>query len=105
MVAPFGSDVTYNYAYMPMEIDASVFGIDRDAVYERLKAYNDFARRYFYPLVCDYACYRNVPVNEPLTVARGVADRILSLPIYVELELGDVDRICEMIRSMSAAAY
>lgn len=103
-VPPFSRDVTYNYAYMPVEIDPEDFGVGRDYVYEELKTYNVFARRYFYPLVCDFACYRDVPVDSPLTVARRVADRILTLPIYPDLALEDVDRICEMIRSMSVSA-
>ena len=103
-VPPFDRDVTYNYAYMPIEIDPEEFGVGRDVIYEQLKTYNVFARRYFYPLVCDFACYRGVPVSSPLTVARRVADRILTLPIYPDLALEDVDRICEMIRSMSVPA-
>ena len=100
-VPPFENNVKYNYAYMPIEIDPELFGIGRDEVHERLTTYNVFARRYFYPLVCDYACYCHVPVSTPLTVARAVANRILTLPIYPDLELADVDRICEMIGSMS----
>lgn len=34
-----------------------------------------------------YACYRSVSVNDPLTVARRVVDRIMTLPIYDSLEL------------------
>jgi dTDP-4-amino-4,6-dideoxygalactose transaminase len=92
------SDIRFNYAYMPIEIDEQQFGISRDALYEKLKEYNVYARRYFYPLVCDFACYRSVSVKDPLTVARRVADRILTLPIYDGLELSDVEVICEIIR-------
>ena len=96
-VAPLPDTVGYNYAYMPLEIEPAEFGISRDALYEALKRYNIFSRRYFYPLVCDFACYRSIPVSDPLTVARAVADRILTLPIYHDLSLDDVDRICEVI--------
>jgi dTDP-4-amino-4,6-dideoxygalactose transaminase len=92
------SEVKYNYAYMPIEVDEQEFGVSRNALYERLKQYNVHVRRYFYPLVCDYACYRNVFVKDPLTVARRVADRILTLPIYDGLQLSDVEAICDMIR-------
>ena len=61
---------------MPIEVDEQEFGMSRDALYEKLKEYNVYSRRYFYPLICDYACYRNVSVKDPLTVARRVADRI-----------------------------
>jgi dTDP-4-amino-4,6-dideoxygalactose transaminase len=66
-------------------------------LYEKLKEYNVFARRYFYPLVCDFACYQSTPVLDPLTVARGVAERIVTIPIYDGLELDDVEKICRII--------
>ena len=71
--------------------------MSRDALYEKLKEYNVFSRRYFYPLITDYACYRNVSVKDPLTVAKGVANRILTLPIYDGLQPSDVEIICEII--------
>ena len=90
-------EIDYNYAYFPIEVDEQKFGISRDQLYEELKEYNIFTRRYFYPLICDFACYRNVPVADPLETARGVAERILILPIYYDLELDDVNRICEIV--------
>jgi dTDP-4-amino-4,6-dideoxygalactose transaminase len=95
--------VEYNYSYFPVEIDESLFGISRDALFEKLQAYNVFARRYFYPLVNDFYCYRHIELPDPLTVARGVADRILNLPMYNELELHDVEKICAIIRHIQAA--
>ena len=66
-------------------------------MYEKLKQYNVFTRRYFYPLVCDFACYKSVAVKDPLTVARRVSSKILTLPIYYDLQLEDVHRICDII--------
>jgi dTDP-4-amino-4,6-dideoxygalactose transaminase len=93
-------DIRYNHVYMPIEVDEKEFGLNRDALYEKLKRYNVFSRRYFYPLICDYACYRSVSINDPLTVARRVTDRILTLPIYDGLQLSDVETICEIIMSL-----
>ena len=90
-------DVSYNYAYMPIEVDEKEFGMTRDQLYDKLKEYNIYSRRYFYPLVCDFACYKSVAVKDPLTVARKVSDRILTLPIYYNLELDQVERICDII--------
>ncbi len=90
-------NISYNYAYMPVEIDETAFGMSRDMLYEKLKEYNVFARRYFYPLVCDFACYQSTPILDPLTVARGVAERILTIPIYDSLELDDVEKISRII--------
>jgi len=93
-------DIRYNHAYMPVEVDEQEFGMSRDALYEKLKSYNVFTRRYFYPLLCDFACYRSVHVKDPLTVARKVAERILTLPIYDSLPIEDVETICEMIKAI-----
>jgi len=100
LVPELSLDVRYNYAYLPIEIDDKEFGMSRDMLYEELKKYNLFTRRYFYPLVCDLACYRSVSVKDPLTVARRVADHILTLPIYDSLRLSDVEAICGIITAL-----
>jgi len=43
-------------------------------------------------------------MNDPLTVARSVAGRILTLPIYSELGVDDVERICDIIRDIRSHA-
>jgi dTDP-4-amino-4,6-dideoxygalactose transaminase len=91
------ANVKFNYSYFPVEIDADQFGIDRDQLYNALQGFNIFTRRYFYPLVTDFACYRSLSVKDPLKTARGAAKRILTLPIYDSLELHDVQRICDCI--------
>ena len=95
-------DVRYNYAYMPIEVDEKQFGMNRDRLYEELKKYNIHTRRYFYPLICDYSCYRSVSVKDPLIVARFVSSRILTLPIYYDLSLEDVQKICNIIIMLSS---
>lgn len=90
-------NVQHNYAYYPIEVDAAAFGLDRDGLYTWLRKHNVIARRYFYPLVCDFACYRGVVVEDALTVSRDVASRILTLPIYYGLSLADVNKICDVI--------
>jgi dTDP-4-amino-4,6-dideoxygalactose transaminase len=100
-VPALSPDIKCNHAYMPIEVDESEFGMSRDALYEKLKEWNVHTRRYFYPLICDYPCYRSVSVTDPLTVARRVAGRILTLPIYDSLEVSDVEKICEIIQHLS----
>jgi dTDP-4-amino-4,6-dideoxygalactose transaminase len=96
--------MTYNYAYMPIEVEEKQYGLSRDGLYEGLKKYNVFARRYFYPLLNDFACYQSVSITDPLTAARAAADRIMTLPIYSNLTDEDVSRICQIIASISRAA-
>jgi dTDP-4-amino-4,6-dideoxygalactose transaminase len=91
-------DIQYNYAYMPVEVDENKYGMSRDRLYEVLKKHNIYSRRYFYPLVCDFECYKNVSVNDPLIVARKVAGRILTLPIYEGLLEADICKICDVIK-------
>ena len=62
------------------------------------------ARRYFYPLVPDFPCYRGLVASDKLPVARRVASRILTLPIYSDLALDDVDRICDIIEHIHLEA-
>ncbi len=90
-------DVSYNYAYQPVEIIEEEIGMSRDAIYSTLKEYNIYTRRYFYPLLCDYPCYRSVAVRDQLKVARKITKRILTLPIYPDLSLDDVERISDII--------
>ncbi len=91
-------DVSYNYAYLPVEVEEQAFGMSRDALYAKFKEFNVFTRRYFYPLICDFACYQQISLTDPLKTARRVADQILILPIYDKLEEADVVKICDILK-------
>jgi dTDP-4-amino-4,6-dideoxygalactose transaminase len=90
-------EVRHNYAYAPVLFDEAEFGVGRDRVYTDLESFNVLTRRYFYPLVCDFACYKAVAVEGSLATARRVASQVLCLPIYADLSLDDVNRICDMV--------
>jgi len=93
--------VTYGYSYFPIIIDKEVYGISRDALYEKLKENNIFARRYFYPLISSFEPYRELSSSniENLKVANEISDNILCLPIYVELNNDDIIFITNLIRN------
>jgi len=95
--------VRSNHAYFPVRIE-SEFPIDRDALYQRFRDQDILVRRYFYPLISDFPMYRGLPSADPalLPVARDMAQRVLCLPIYPDLGDDDVERICEVIRSVTA---
>jgi len=97
MPPPMPADISYNYAYFPVEVDQKEFGLSRDGLYQGLRQYNVYSRRYFYPLVSDFACYQSLSTKDPLTVARRVADGILTLPIYDSIALDNVEMICDII--------
>jgi dTDP-4-amino-4,6-dideoxygalactose transaminase len=84
-----------NYAYFPVVFDG--FKMDRDEVFEALKAEDVFSRKYFYPLTSSFECYRNRFNPDETPVAKLIADRVLTLPLYADLSLSDVDRICKTI--------
>lgn len=92
------SNVDHNYAYMPVVFDSKVFGATRDDVFDALGRENIKARKYFYPLTSDFACYRETYDSSLTPVAKGVAEHVLTLPMYADLALEDVDIICEIIR-------
>lgn len=92
-------NVKHNYAYMPIVLDET-FGKSRDELFDFLSAHDIFTRKYFYPLINDYACYRNVYSSESTPIASRIARNVLTLPLYAELDLQDVDRICDLIVSI-----
>jgi len=94
-------NVSANYAYFPIEINAELFGMSRDKFCERLREYNVFARRYFYPLLTDFACYRDAAKADDLAVATQAANNILCLPMSDYLTSEQVDRICDIINGKS----
>lgn len=89
--------VQYNYAYMPVVFDG--YKMDRDQVFARLQEYNIFARKYFYPCINSYACYREQFRAQDTPVAQRIASQVLTLPLYAELPLEVVDEICDLILS------
>ena len=89
--------VRHNYAYLPVVFEEGAFGATRDDVFEALAGAGIGARKYFYPLVSDYACYRSVYASERTPIAKHLADRVLTLPMYADLAPEDVDRICDIV--------
>lgn len=92
-------NVTPNYAYLPVIFYG--FKKTRDEVYEELKQNGIISRKYFYPLVSEMECYKKMHyLNLRKTpVAKHIAECVLTLPLYAELSMDDVDTICKIIRS------
>lgn len=94
--------VEKNYAYFPIVIDEKELGATRNEVFDALASQGIGARKYFYPLTNTFECYRGQFDPEKTPVALHVSKRVLTLPLYADLALEDVDRICEVIRGMKA---
>ncbi len=87
--------VKSNHSYFPVVFDG--YQLSRDAVFEKLKSEGIYARKYFYPLTNSFECYKDRFDVEKTPVAKYIADRVLTLPLYADLALEDVDRICNII--------
>ena len=90
-------NVESNYAYFPVVFES--YKYTRNEVFAMLQEHGITARKYFYPLTNSFECYRNYPTAgvEKTPIAQHMALRVLTLPLYADLPLVDVDRICDII--------
>ena len=90
--------VRHNYAYFPIFVSKE-YGISRDALYEKLKEHNIYGRRYFYPLISTFSAYKGLESARPdnLPIAHKLADQVLCLPMFAELQDEDVERTIDII--------
>lgn len=65
--------------------------------FDELGQRNVYARKYFYPAINEMSCYKEEYKDWPTPVAHDVATRVLTLPVYEELSLEDVDMICDIV--------
>lgn len=89
-------DVESNYAYFPVVFEED-FGKTRDDVMQELAKNNIFTRKYFYPLTTDMECYNKQYDSSETPIAKYISNRVLTLPLFEELSLENVNRICDII--------
>ena len=91
--------VRHNYSYFPIFIDAEKYGMTRDELYFKMKENNVLGRRYFYPLISEFSTYRGLESAKPenLSVAARLADSVICLPMYHNLDEIEVERILDVI--------
>ena len=72
-------------------------GIPTEEVY----AEGIIARKYFYPLINSFDCYRAYPTAgaDKTPIAAHIAQNILTLPLFADLTPDTVDEICDIILS------
>ena len=91
-------EVKANYAYFPILIDETKYGIDRDSLCRILESNKIFPRKYFFPLVPNFSCFQKTYARKyALPVANYVADRILTLPLWGEIPNSVIEEICAII--------
>ena len=93
--------IRHNYGYFPVFVDEKLYGMSRDALYEKMKERNILGRRYFYPLISTFETYANLPSGNPqnLPNAHKMANSVICLPLYASLSDQDVARVLDCIRN------
>ena len=88
----------YNYAYMPILVTEEA-RCSRDNLYEELKQYNIFARRYFYPLISEFPMYRHLRSSDQARLPKAIrlSRQVLCLPMASDLKAGDQTRVIQAI--------
>lgn len=94
------ADTGWNHAYCPVLVSAD-HPISRDSLFERLKANDIHARRYFYPLISSFPMYRGLPSAHPerLGNAHRIADQVICLPIHPALTDDDLASILDILHT------
>ncbi len=96
---PIQQGVQSNYAYFPIVVDEKRFGSTRNEIFECLAENNIHARKYFYPLTNAFDAYHGRFDVNKTPIALHISKRVLTLPLYADLQIDDVIRICNIIKS------
>jgi dTDP-4-amino-4,6-dideoxygalactose transaminase len=91
-----GRDDESTYKDFTVVIDETMFGVDRDTLVAALRAEGIDTRRYFSPPVHRHEAYRHGPeVSLPRT--DWLAARVVSLPLWRDLDEGAVEIVADVI--------
>ncbi|MCQ8231031.1 DegT/DnrJ/EryC1/StrS family aminotransferase [Pectobacterium carotovorum] len=94
-------NVSWNYSYCPIFIGDD-FPCGRDELYLLMKAKGVFTRRYFYPLISSFPMYRGLDSakTENLPESHIVAESVLCLPIYADLQDSEQEKVIGLINAI-----
>ena len=96
----FNNANVLNYSYFPIRVE-SRGDANRDELYNMLKENNIYARKYFYPVTSDQACFKNKYRDVDIRNARMLAKEILVLPLYDDLREEAQNRIIKVVKEFS----
>jgi dTDP-4-amino-4,6-dideoxygalactose transaminase len=99
-LSPIQKDVQSNYAYFPIVVDPETFGASRNQIYKKLQENDVYARKYFYPWTNTFDCFHGKYNVHDTPVALKISKRVLTLPLYADLSMEGVDKICDIILSV-----
>lgn len=86
-----------NYAYFPVVFEERQFGATRVEVFDKLAENGIGTRKYFYPLTNTFSAFHGQFDVMETPVALHISKRVLTLPLYADLSIEDVDRICDVV--------
>ena len=95
--AGFEEDVSHNYAYFPILVEKD-YTMSRDELFAKLSECGIHARKYFYPITSDQACFKNMYKRCDLFESRSLSNRVLSLPIFEGMSDEIIIRISDTIK-------
>ena len=72
----------------------------RDELVDNLQKSNIFVRKYFYPIVSEFDCYKSSYNACETPIALDISKRVITLPLYPDLSMEDVERVCYKIWEM-----
>lgn len=90
------TDLVGNYAYYPIVIGKD-YGMSRDELNILLRKHGIYSRKYFYPLASSFSCYNKMFDINLTPIAYQISQSVLTLPLYPDLSIDSVERICELI--------
>lgn len=90
-------NVKSNYAYYPVLVEKEKFGKSRNQIFDELIKHDIYARKYFYPLTNTFACFNGKYDVSKTPIAHKISTNVLTLPIYADIEMETVDRICSIV--------
>lgn len=90
-------EVKNNFSYFPVVFQEKDFGETREEVFIRLQNNLISARKYFFPLTNSFSCFKNMFNVAQTPIALHISKRVLTLPLYADLSIKDVDNICDII--------
>ena len=91
-------NTTFNYGYFPIKVESN-YPITRDELYLKMQDDNIHARKYFYPITADQACFKNKYKDRPLVIARGLSTKTMVLPMYEGLEEKYQQKIIQLLKT------
>lgn len=94
----YSKELEVNYGYFPILVQED-YPLSRNELYQKLIDQGIYSRRYFYPLISEFLMYRDLPSanKKNLPVATIVAQQIICLPIYPDLQISDAIKIACLI--------